>query len=92
MVIADRLSGQGKSVGQSILAKKIRNATPRQISGTIIGSDIVPSTTPLNGKRNRHSITAASAPITKLTIVARNAIVSELTIASTRLSLFSAFS
>ena len=92
IVIAERLSGHGKSVGQSTFAKKIRNATPKQISGTIIGKDMVPSTSPLNGNRNRQSATAASAPITRLTIVASAAMVSELTNASTRLSLFSAFS
>ena len=92
IVIAERFSGQAKSVGQSSLAKKIKNATPKQISGTIIGNDIVPSTSPLNGKRKRQSMTAAKAPITKLMMVAKNAMVSELTIASTRLSLFSAFS
>ena len=57
-----------------------------------IGSAIAPSVAVLPGKRKRQSITAASAPRTTLTMVLRNAMVSELTSASTRLSLFSAFS
>ncbi len=72
--------------------KNIRKATPRQISGTMIGSEIVPSTAPLSGKRNRHSITAAKVPMTRLASVASAAMVSELTSASTSASLAIAFS
>ena len=92
IVIADKLSGHTIPLGHSTLAKKIRKATPRQISGTMIGNAIVPSTVPLNGKRKRQSMTAASAPRIRLKIVAKNAMVSELTSASTSELLSSAFS
>ena len=82
MVIALRLSGQGRVVGHLIQVKKTSIATPMQISGTTMGSAIVPSSAGLNGKRNRHNSTAASDPKIKLKMVASSAIVSELPSAS----------
>ena len=63
-----------------------------QISGMTMGNAIAPSCAPLNGKRNRHSATAASAPSTVLSAVLTNAMVRELVNASMRPSLFHAFS
>ena len=92
MVIAPRLSGHGRPAGQPIRAKKASIATPMQISGMTMGSAIAPSCAPLNGKRNRHSATAARAPSTVLSTVLTKAMVSELVNASISPSLFHAFS
>src|SRR3546814_14689212 len=53
IVIANRFSGQIRSLGHSIQAKKISMAKPRHITGTMIGSAIVPCTPPLMRKLNR---------------------------------------
>ena len=86
-MMAPRSSGQTRSRGHgAIVPKNTSIATPMQISGTTIGSVIIPSNAPLPGKRNRHNAIAAIVPSTTLNSVEIAAIVSELANAPIRAS------
>ena len=93
MMMAPRLSGQGRPVGQGMtLAKNTNIATPMQISGTTIGRAMAPSSTVLPLNLNRQSTSAAMAPRITLIRVEMAAMVRELPKAAIRLSFWSTFS
>ena len=91
MMIGESFSGQPQDVGQPTCVKKAIMATPMQISGITMGSAIAPSYPALKGKRKRQRRTATMAPRTVAKIVLKKAMVMEFPKASSRSSLFRAF-